>query len=103
MKVTYDLNDDAPRYVIDALSTVGRPLHTTDLADNYIPPTPNNLASVRAELRDGSRQVTNDEARRHLIENAIEEINDANHFLHDEIDEVLVMDDKGYWRLAGGC
>jgi hypothetical protein len=57
MKDTYDLNDDAPRYVIEALIPVDRPLSSDDLADNYDPPKPNNLAELSNEYRDESGAV----------------------------------------------
>ena len=115
------LEDDAPRYVIEALSKVGRPLDIDDLASHYEPPKPNDLADYRHDLRDGSRQGTNDEAKYYLIEEAIEEINQSQPGLRRRdrsredrptrtktrttmrfIDEVLVQDDKHRWRLADG-
>ena len=113
MKDTYDLNDDAPRYVIEALIRAGRPLDLDELADNYIPPKPNDMADVKAGLRDGSAAVSNYDANHWLIENAIEEINRHNRDYvvendkaggddEEYIEEVLVHGEKWCYRLADG-
>ena len=80
MKVSYDLNDDAPRYVIEALVAVDRPLSSTHLADSYDPPKPNNMADIKKGMRDDFRdgQITNFEAKEHLIIEAVSMINHWN-------------------------
>ena len=107
----YKLEDDAPRYVIEALTQTGRPLSIDDLADNYIPPKPNDLADHRESLRYGSAPATNADAEYSLIEIAIAEINrvNADYVIEtgeDEdgeddveyVEEVLIEVEHGGWR-----
>src|SRR6476620_10840479 len=104
MKVTYDLNDDAPRYVIEALMAVDRPLSSYDLADNYDPPKPNNLAELRNEYRDESGDVGrigDYDVKEWLIVNAAQEINDCNDG-PEQGDSIIVDEQSDGYRLADG-
>ena len=108
MKDTYDLNDDAPRYVIEALMAVDRPLSSYDLADNYDPPKPNNMADIKSGMRDGFHdgQITNLEAKEHLMTEAVSVINYWNRdHVHDDIrlDEVILDEERrDNYELADG-
>ena len=104
MKDTYDLNDDAPRYVIEALMGVDRPLSSYDLADNYDPPKPNNMAELRSDYRDetlGAGRIDNHDVKQWLIENAITEINAGNDS-PDQNNVIILDEESGEYRLADG-
>src|SRR5258707_14358415 len=95
MSDVHRLEDDAPRYVVVALTAHG-PQDVDALADNYVPPKPNDMADVKAGLRDGSAAVSNVDAKLWLIEEAIVEVNrvNDNYEVGDEewIEEVISLD-----------
>ena len=100
----YDLNDDAPRYIIEALMAVDRPLSSYDLADNYDPPKPNNMAELKSDCRNetlGAGRIDIRDVKQWLIENAITEINAGNN--SPDHDGVIILDEEsGGYRLADG-
>ena len=112
MSDVHRLEDDAQRYVAEVLATHG-PQDLDALADNYVPPKPNDMADVKAGLRDGSAAVSNVDAKLWLIEEAIVEVNrvNDNYEVGDEewIEEVISLDmhdpashKYGQYRLADG-
>ncbi len=94
MSDVHRLEDDAPRYVVAALTAHG-PQDLDALVDNYVPPKPNDMADIKAGLRDGSAAVSNFDAKSWLIEEAIAEVNrvNDNYEVGDEwIEEVISLD-----------
>jgi len=111
MSDVHRLEDDAQRYVAEVLATHG-PQDLDALVDNYVPPKPNDMADIKAGLRDGSAAVSNFDAKSWLIEEAIAEVNrvNDNYEVGDEwIEEVISLDkydpanhQYGQYRLADG-
>ena len=94
MSDVHRLEDDAQRYVAEVLATHG-PQDLDALVDNYVPPKPNDMADIKAGLRDGSAAVSNFDAKSWLIEEAIAEVNrvNDNYEVGDEwIEEVISLD-----------
>ena len=72
----YDLRDDAPRYVAEALKVLGHNwVDRDELSDAYDPPKPNNMTDVRVELQKLNGYHFDDvDAKSELILEAIESI-----------------------------
>jgi hypothetical protein len=96
---TYDLRDDAPRYIAEALKITGQKWITaSDLALGYDLPRPNNLADIKAEIRHDTGAPAGDEydVTEQLIYDALERI------CRDNPNAVENSEDYESYRLADG-
>ena len=94
----HDLEDDAPRYVAEALKITGRDWVSVDtLIDNYDLPRPNNIDEIRASMRGsvlGSERPTVYDVTCWLIREALSTIKYANEW------GLEVTEDEQRYRLA---
>jgi hypothetical protein len=107
----YDLNDDAPRYVVEALAAVrdtkgkDATVDLSDLAANYIAPRPSNITELKKDFARESAQpndpVDDHEFKEYLIYNAISDVNYQNNDLlpYDPVILGIENDDNNF-RLA---
>jgi len=86
-KSEYDLTEDAPRYVVEALAAVREqdPKQTVDsleLASNWVLPRPSNYIEMRAlyadEMDEKRSEVGEDSVKEWLINSAINDVNANN-------------------------
>ncbi len=103
MSDVHRLQDDAPRYVVAALTAHG-PQDLDALADNYVPPKPNDMAELKSDYRNetlDAGRIDNHDVKQWLIENAITEINAGNN--SPDHDGVIILDEEsgGYWLADG--
>jgi hypothetical protein len=101
-KPIHDLEDDAPRFVIEALKAVAPEKVDVDaLADSYDPPRPNNMTEIRSmynEGRDRDDRLDTDQTKSELIQDSVRLINALNREIADPVIELI-----GYsYRLADG-
>ena len=118
-KSEYDLTEDAPRYVVEALAAVREqdPKQTVDsleLASNWVLPRPSNYIEMRAlyadEMDEKRSEVGEDSVKEWLINSAINDVNanNDNYLVNGEPistgDSEVIQDDddKGNYRLADG-
>ena len=103
----YDLTDDAPRYVVEALAAIreqdpARTVDSDDLATNWVLPKPNNYIELRGEYADEAMQKKSEtdeySVKEWLIENAISDINANNGGTYQD---VILGEPDGPWRLDG--
>ena len=109
----YDLTEDAPRYVAEALQAIrdtkgnDATVDLSDLAANYIPPRPSNVTDLKKDfarslLDRPGEPVDDQEFKEWLIENAISDINYQNGNLLP-YDPVIIEESKtNEYRLTEG-